>query len=431
VCRPANAGEELPCATRILTAVAQRAYRRPVTERDLAAPLAFYRAARTSADFDAGIKDGLTSILSSPKFLYRAEQMPSNLSAGSSYPISDLELASRLSFFLWSRIPDDELLTAASQGKLKDAAVLEKQIRRMLSDSRSKASLVNNFAFQWLNVRGIDGIDPDGFIFPTFDADLRNAFRKEMELFIESVIREDRSALDLLTANYTFLNERLALHYGIRDIRGDQFRRVTLADENRWGLLGKGSVLMVTSYANRTAPVIRGAYILENIMGTPPSPPPPDVEGFPENKEGAKQLTVREIMQLHRAKPSCNACHGVMDPLGFALENFDAVGTWRTKDIDAGTPIDAAGQLVDGTPVSGPIDLRKAILKHPEQFVQTLTEKLMTYGLGRGLEYYDMPAVRKIVRDAARDNYRFSSIVMGIVKSAPFQMKRIQNTASN
>jgi len=340
-------------------------------------------------------------------------------------------MASRLSFFLWIGIPDDELLDVASQGKLKDPATLEKQVHRMLADAKSKSSLVTNFAFQWLNVRGIDAIDPDGFIFPSFDQTLRAAFRREMELFVESIIREDRSALDMLTADYTFVNERLALHYGIRDVRGDQFRRVTLADENRWGLLGKGSVLMVTSYANRTAPVIRGAYILENILGTPPSPPPPDVEGFPENKEGAKQLTVREIMQLHRAKPSCNACHGVMDPLGFALENFDAIGAWRTKDVDAGTPIDAAGQLVDGTPVTGPIDLRQALMKRPGQFVQTLTEKLMIYGLGRGLEYYDMPAVRKIVRDAARDNYRFSSIVMGIVRSAPFQMKRVQETTSN
>lgn len=432
VCRPASPAEELPCATQILTDVARRAFRRPVTERDLAAPVSFYRAARSSGgDFDAGIKDGLTSILASPKFLYRVEQVPQNLAPGSSYAINDLELASRLAFFLWSRGPDEELLNLASQNKLKDQATLERQIRRMLADPRSKSSLVTNFAFQWLNVRGIDAIDPDGFIFPTFDADLRNAFRREMDLFIGSIIAEDRSALDFLTADYTYLNERLALHYGIRDVRGDQFRRVTLADENRWGLLGKGSVLMVTSYANRTAPVIRGAFILENIMGTPPSPPPPDVEGFPENKEGAKQLTVREIMQLHRAKPSCNACHGVMDPLGFALENFDAVGTWRTKDIDAGTPIDAAGQLVDGTPVTGPVDLRKALLKHPEQFVETLTEKLMIYGLGRPLEYYDMPAVRKIVREAARDNYRFSSIVMGIVRSAPFQMKRVQETASN
>ena len=431
VCRPAKQSDELPCATAILSKISRLAFRRPVTERDLVAPLAFYRAARNVGDFEAAIKEGLTSILASPKFLYRAEQAPENAAPGSNYRISDLELASRLSFFLWSGVPDDELLNAASQGKLKDPATLEKQVRRMLADSKSKSSLVTNFAFQWLNVRGMDGIDPDGFIFPSFDQNLRVAFRREMELFVDSIIREDRSALEMLTANYTFVNERLALHYGIRDIRGDQFRRVTLADENRWGLLGKGGVLMVTSYANRTAPVIRGAYILENIMGTPPSPPPPDVEGFPENKEGAKQLTVREIMQMHRAKPSCNACHGVMDPLGFALENFDAIGAWRTKDVDAGTPIDAAGQLVDGTPVTGPIDLRKALMKRPEQFVQTLTEKLMTYGLGRGLESYDMPSVRKIVREAARDNYRFSSIVLGIVRSAPFQMKRVQETTSN
>jgi hypothetical protein len=308
--------------------------------------------------------------------------------------------------------------------------MLEKQVRRMPADPKTKSSLVTNFAFQWLNVRGIDAIDPDAFMFPSFDQNLRIAFRREMELFLESIVREDRSALELLTANYTFLNERLALHYGIKDIRGDQFRRVPLADENRWGLLGKGSVLMVTSYANRTAPVIRGAFILENILGTPPSPPPPDVEGFPENKEGAKALTVREIMQLHRSKPSCNACHGVMDPLGFALENFDAIGAWRTKDVDAGTAIDAAGQLVDGTQVSGPKDLRLALMKRPGQFVQTLTEKLMTYALGRGLEPYDMPTVRKIVRDAAPDNYRFSSIVMGIVRSAPFQMKKISADAN-
>ena len=430
-CRPANPSEELSCATQIISSAARRAFRRPVSEQDLAPPLAFYKEARKTGNFEAGIKDALTLVLASPKFLYRTEEIPDRLAPGTSYRVSDLELASRLSFFLWSGLPDDELLNVAAQGKLKDPDVLEKQVRRMLADPKSKGSLVNNFTFQWLNVRGIDGIEPDNFIFPAFDQNLRIAFRREIELFVDSIIREDRSALDLLTADYTFLNERLALHYGIRDIRGDQFRRVTLADENRWGLLGKGSVLMVTSYANRTAPVIRGAFILENILGTPPSPPPPDVEGFPENKEGAKALTVREIMQLHRAKPSCNACHGVMDPLGFALENFDAIGAWRSKDVDAGTLIDAAGQLVDGTPVSGPKDLRLAIMKHPGQFVQTLTEKMMTYALGRGLEYYDMPTIRKIVRDAAPDKYRFSSIVLGIVKSAPFQMTRIQQTSSN
>jgi mono/diheme cytochrome c family protein len=430
VCRPANPNEDMACATEILTNIARRAYRRPVTERDLVAPLAFFRSSNASGDFEAGIKDGLTSILASPKFLYRTEQQPENLSPGANYQITDLELASRLSFFLWSRLPDEELLKLAGQGRLKNTAVLQQQIRRMLADPKAR-SLVTNFAFQWLNVRGIDASEPDAFVYPNFDENLRIAFRREMELFIESILREDRSATDLLTANYTFVNERLARHYGIQDIRGDQFRRVTLTDQNRWGLLGKGSLLMVTSYANRTAPVIRGAYILENLLGTPPAPPPPDVEGFPEQKEGAKVLTVRELMSQHRAKPSCNACHGVMDPLGFALENFDGIGEWRDKDRDAGTTIDAAGQLVDGTPVTGPVDLRRAMMKRPDQFVGTMTEKLMIYALGRGLQPYDMPAVRKIVRDAAATDYKFSALVMGIVTSPPFQMKRVAEAASN
>jgi hypothetical protein len=430
VCRPANEKEELPCATEILSNIARRAYRRPVTERDLVAPLAFFRSTRQAADFEAGIKDGLTSVLASPKFLYRTEQQPENLAPGSNYQISDLELASRLSFFLWSRLPDEELLNLAGQGRLKNSTVLQQQIKRMLADPKAK-SLVTNFGFQWLNVRGIDASEPDAFVYPNFDENLRIAFRREMELFLESIMREDRSATDLLTANYTFVNERLARHYGMRDIRGDQFRRVTLTDQNRWGLLGKGSLLMVTSYANRTAPVIRGAYILENLLGTPPAPPPPDVEGFPEQKEGGKVLTVRELMSLHRTKPTCNACHGVMDPLGFALENFDGIGEWRDKDRDAGTTIDAAGQLVDGTPVTGPVDLRQAMMKRPDQFVGTMTEKLMIYALGRGLQPYDMPAVRKIVRSAAADDYRFSTLVMGIVTSPPFQMKRVADAASN
>ena len=394
------------------------------------APLAFYKSARETGDFDAGIRSALTAILSSPKFLYRAEAAPENAAPGSIYRISDLDLASRLSFFLWSRMPDDELLDVAAKGKLSDPKVLETQVRRLLADPRSK-SLVTNFAFQWLKVRSIDGIDPDAFQFPNFDESLREAFKREMEMFVESILREDRSVLDLVTANYTFVNERLALHYGIPNVRGERFRRVTLEDSNRWGLLGKGSVLMVTSYPNRTGPVLRGAWILENIAGTPPSPPPPNVEGFKENKAGEKAKSVREIMEQHRANPSCNACHGVMDPLGFALENFDAIGAWRTKDRDAGTPIDASGKLVDGTPVTGPNDLRQALMRRPEQFVETITEKMMTYALGRSVEYYDMPTVRKIVRDAARDNYRFSSIVLGIVKSAPFEMKRAQKVSSN
>jgi len=423
VCHPANAGEELPCATKIMTTFARRAFRRPVTEQDLEAPLGFYRTARETATFEMAIRDGLTTILASPKFLFRAERLPAGVAPGATYRISDLDLASRLAFFLTGRMPDDQLLDVAEKGRLSDPQVLETQVRRLLA-APSSNSLVTSFAFQWLKVRGIDNIDPDAVLFPNFDDGLRDAFRKEIELFVGSILHEDRSVLDLLTANHTFVNERLALHYGIPNVRGGQFRRVTLTDPNRWGLLGKGSVLMTTSYANRTAPVLRGAWILENITGTPPSPPPPDVEGFKENKEGEKAKSVREIMEQHRSKPSCNACHGVMDPLGFSLENYNAIGEWRAKDRDAGTPIDASGKLVDGTPVNSPADLRTALMKRPEQFVQTMTEKLMTYALGRSVEYYDMPAVRAIVRDAARDNYRFSSIVLGIVRSAAFQMRK-------
>jgi mono/diheme cytochrome c family protein len=423
--RPDNSKDELACATKILQTIARRAFRRPVTDRDLAAPLDFYRAARATGDFDAGIREALSAILASPKFLYRAERTPRDATSAAAHRINDLELASRLSFFLLGRLPDDELLADAEKGRLADRAVLEKQVRRLLAEPRSK-SLVTNFAFQWLKMRGLDDIDPDAVLFPNFDDGLREAFRREMELFVESILREDRSVLDLMTADHTYVNERLALHYGIPHIRGERYRRVTLADPNRWGLLGKGGMLMTTSYANRTAPVLRGAWILENILGTPPAAPPPDVEGFKENKEGEKALSVREIMEQHRSKPSCNSCHGIMDPLGFALENFDAIGEWRWQDRWAGTPVDASGQLSDGTAVSGPVDLRKALMRRPEQFVQTFTEKLMTYALGRSVEYFDMPAIRTIVRDAARENYRFSSIVMGIVKSPPFQMRRVE-----
>jgi hypothetical protein len=435
VCRPstgsgqapeARGREEIACATKIFSTLARRAFRRPATDSDLEAPLSFYRTARETGDFDTAIRDGMTTILASPKFLFRAERLPAgrdSVAPGTIYRISDLDLASRLAFFLAGRLPDDELLDVAEKGRLADEGILDAQVRRLLAAPTAK-SLVTSFAFQWLRVRGIDSIDPDAVVFPNFDDGLREAFRKEIELFVESILREDRSVLDLLTADHTFVNERLALHYGIPNVRGERFRRVTLADTNRWGLLGKGSVLLTTSYANRTAPVLRGAWILENLLGTPPAAPPPDVEGFQENKVGEKALSVREIMEQHRAKPSCNACHGVMDPLGFALENFDAIGEWRTKDRDAGSVIDASGRLVDGTAVNSPADLRKALMRRPEQFVQTLTEKLMTYALGRSVEYYDMPVVRAIVRDAERDNYRFSSIVMGIVRSAPFQMRK-------
>jgi hypothetical protein len=364
------------------------------------------------------------TILSSPKFLYRAEPAPRTAAIGTNYRISNLELASRLSFFLWSQIPDETLMDLATKGRLSDPVVLEQQVRRMLADPRSK-SLVTNFAFQWLRVRDLDKIDPDAVLFPNFDAGLKNAFRKEMELFVASVFNEDRNVLDLMNANYTFVNERLAAHYGIPDVRGTYYRRVTLTDGNRWGLLGKGSVLLVTSYPNRTSSVLRGAYILETITGTPPAAPPPGVEAFKETKEGEKPKTVRDIMQAHRANPTCNSCHGILDPLGFAMEAFDAIGEFRTKDRWAGAAIDSSGTLADGTPVKGPEDLRKALTKQPDQFVQTMTQKLMTYGLGRSVEYFDMPAVRKIVRDAAKDNYRFSSIVLGIVKSPNFQMQRV------
>jgi len=423
VCRPGTEADELPCATMILSSLARRAFRRPVTDEDIEAPLSFYRSARAEGSFESAIQAAIPAILASPKFLYRAERTPAGTAAGAVHPVSPIELASRLSFFLLGRPPDDELLRLAETNALADPRTLEAQVKRMLADPRA-STLVTNFAFQWLKMRGLDEVEPDAVVFPNFDESLRDGFRTELAMFVESIIREDRSVLDLLAADYTFVNERLALHYRIPNVRGTQFRRVTLSDPNRWGLLGKGAVLLATSYANRTSPVIRGAWILENILGTPPAAPPPDVEAFQENKDGEKARTVREIMEQHRARPTCNACHGVMDPLGFALENFDAIGEWRSQDRWARTPIDASGELVDGTKIAGPADLRKALLAHGPQFVQTVTERLMTYALGRSVEYYDMPAVRQIVRAAARDNYRFSSLVMGVVKSAPFQMRK-------
>jgi mono/diheme cytochrome c family protein len=427
VCRPTTPDEELPCAEQILAKLARQAFRRPVSAADLQAPLRFYRNGRANGDFDAGIQQGLMAILASPKFLYRIEPIPQDAAPGTVYHIGDLELASRLAFFLWSQGPDEQLLDVAEAGKLHDPRVLEQQVQRMLADPKS-SSLVSNFASQWLNVDKIDDIDPDPSLFPEFDASLRAAFHRETELFVDSILREDRSVIDLLTANHTFVNERLALHYDIPNIRGPRFRRITLPDSRRWGLLGKGSFLMSTSYANRTAPVLRGAWILENITGTPPAAPPPGVETLKENQAGAKALTVRELMVQHRANPSCNACHGIMDPLGFALENFDAVGKWRAKDRDAGTVIDSSGEL-HGIPMNGPDDLRNALTARPDQFAQTVTEKLMIYALGRGIEFHDMPAVRTIVRNAAADRYRFSSLIAGIVKSEPFAMSTTSSTS--
>jgi hypothetical protein len=425
VCRPANESDELPCAKKIISTLARRAYRRPVNDADLEILLSFYQKGRNKGSFDAGIETAMRLILSDPKFIYRIESDPPNAVPGTINRISDLELASRLSFFLWSTIPDDELLTVAAQGKLKDPAILAQQVKRMLADPKAEA-LVTNFASEWLFLRNLQSVNPASEDFPNFDENLRQAFRTETEMFVGSVMREDRNVMDLLTANYTFVNERLAKHYGIPNIYGSQFRRVPVTDDARRGLLGQGSILTVTSYPTRTSPVLRGKWILENILGTPPPAPPPNVPALKENDEGGKVTTVRERMEEHRRNPACATCHRVMDPLGFSLDNFDAIGQWRSKE--AGLPIDASGQLADGTKVNGVVDLRRALLLHPERFVGTMTEKLMTYALGRGLEYYDMPVVRSIARDAARDDYRFSSIVMGIVKSTPFQMRRARET---
>jgi len=427
-CRPANAAEEPACARRILSTMARRAYRQPVSEADTNLLMSFYDSGRNNGNFERGVENALAFLLTAPKFLFRTESDPANVPPGGIYRVGDIDLASRLSFFLWSSIPDEELLNLASQGKLKDPAILDQQVKRMLSDRRSDA-LVRNFAGQWLFLRNLQSSKPDGHEFPNFDDNLRQAFRRETELFFESILRENRSVTDLLTANYTFLNERLARHYGVPNVYGNRFRRVTITDQNRMGLLGQGSVLTVTSYPNRTSPVLRGKFILENILGTPPPPPPPNVPPLKENDDASKPRSVRELMEEHRKNPACAGCHAVMDPLGFSLENFDGIGEWRSKDQSG--PIDASGQLADGTKVEGPVTLRQALMKHPEQFAGTVTEKLMTYALGRGLEFYDMPVVRGIVRDAARSDYKFSSLITGIVKSAPFQMRKSQDRESN
>jgi cytochrome c5 len=420
VCQPKNESDELPCAGKIISMLARLAYRRPVNDSDLEILLNFYQKGRNKGSFDAGIETALRLILSDPKFLYRIESDPASAAPSSINRIGDLELASRLSFFLWSSIPDNDLLTVATQGKLKDPVVLQQQVKRMLADPKAEA-LVTNFASEWLFLRNLQSVNPAGEDFPNFDENLRQAFRTETEMFVGSVMREDRNVMDLLTANYTFVNERLAKHYGIPNVYGSQFRRIAVTDDARRGLLGQGSILTVTSYPTRTSPVLRGKWILENILGTPPPAPPPNVPALKENDEGGKITTVRERLEEHRRNPACATCHRVMDPLGFSLDNFDAIGQWRSKEL--GLPIDASGQLADGTKVNGVVDLRRALLLHPERFVGTKTQKLMTYALGRGLEYYDMPVVRSIARDAARNDYRFSSIVMGIVKSAPFQMR--------
>ena len=425
VCTPANSKDEVPCAKRILGTLARRAYRRPVTDSDMETLLSFYQTGKNQGNFESGIENALRLILASPKFLFRSEPDPARVAPGSVYHVSDLDLASRLSFFLWSSIPDDELLNVAAQGKLKDPAVLDREVRRMLADPKAEA-LVNNFAEQWLFLRNVQSVAPDEATFPNFDDNLRQSYKRETELFFESIVKEDRDVMDLLTANYTFVNERLAKQYNIPNVYGSQFRRVTLDGLNdngaRRGLLGQGSILSVTSYPTRTSPVLRGKWIMENVMGTPPPAPPPNVPALKDQAQGGEVLSIRQLMEEHRKNAPCSTCHKVMDPLGFALESFNAVGEYRTKD--ASGPIDSSGQLADGTKIDGVVGLRQALLKHPEYFVGTLTEKMLTYALGRPLEYYDMPVVRGIVQAAARNDYRFSSLITGIVKSEPFEMKR-------
>jgi hypothetical protein len=420
ICRPAGSSNEESCARQIVATLARRAFRAPVNETDMQPLLAFYRSGRQEGSFDLGIERALQLILASPKFVFRAERDPAELKPGSVHRVSDVELASRLSFFLWSSIPDDELLAEANAGRLKDPSVLERQTRRMLADRKAQA-LVSNFAGQWLHLRNLRNAQPHADDFPDFDDNLRHAFQRETELLFESVMREDRSVVDLLRADYTFVNERLARHYGIPSVYGSQFRRVPVTDEMRKGLLGHGSLLTLTSHATRTSPVLRGKFILENILGTPPPSPPPDVPALKENEKGQKPKTVREQMAEHRANPTCASCHKIMDPIGFALDNFDAVGAWRTED--AGAPIDVSGELTDGTRIDGVVSLRKAILARPDLFAGTMTEKLLVYALGRGLDDHDMPVVRAILRTAAAHDYRFSSLILGVVDSVPFQMR--------
>jgi hypothetical protein len=423
MCRPDGATNESSCARKILSTLARRAYRRPVTDGDIQTLLGFYETGRSKSGFEAGIRMAMQAILVSPEFLFRLERDPAKIAPSTAYRISDLELASRLSFFLWSSIPDDQLLDLAEHGRLKDPAVLEQQVRRMLADSRSKA-LMSNFAGQWLYLRNMRSVTPDPESFPDFDEELRQGLQQETELFMDSMVRDDRSVLDLLSANYTFLNERLARHYGIPNIYGSHFRRVTLSDENRRGLLGQGSILTVTSYATRTSPTLRGKWVLDNLLGAPPPPPPGNVPSLKDRGEDGRILSVRQQMEQHRANPACAGCHARMDPLGFAIDNFDAVGRWRTISGADNTPIDASGVLPDGTKFKGPAELRTILLSHPEQFVTTVSEKLLIYALGRGVEYYDEPAVRAIVRKSASTDYRWSSIILGIVNSTPFQMRR-------
>jgi hypothetical protein len=422
-CRPENGGDELPCARRILTALSRAAYRRPPNAADLEDLLSAFQAGRNEGSFDSGIRMALQLILANPQFVFRFERTPAGVAPGANHRVSDLELASRFSYFLWSSAPDDQLITVASQGKLTDPVVLESEVRRMIVDRRSHA-LATSFAGQWLYLRNLDDAQPDLFLYPNFNRNLLESMRRETELFFESFLREDRNVTGMLDADYTFVDERLAKHYGIPDVEGNRFRRVTIADENRRGLLGQASILTVTSFANRTSPVVRGKWVLDTLLGAPPPKPPANVPPLKENVAGSKPVPVRARLEEHRRNPACAGCHTMMDPIGFALENFDALGAWRRND--SGFPVDPAGQLVDGTKLNGPASLRRALVGRSDAFLRTLTEKLLSYALGRGLEPYDMPTVRAIDRQAAANDNRFSSLILGIVKSAPFQQRRVE-----
>ena len=430
-CRPDNADAQALCATQIITSLATRAYRRPVSGDDVNELLQYDQDGVKDGGFESGIRSAITGLLASPFFLYRGEPVPTGLHPGDTYAINDLELASRLSFFLWNTIPDEELLQIGIKGTLSEPSVLDRQVRRMLAAPRS-VTLASNFVQQWLDMKRLDEIVPDSAVFPYASgrSDPREDFRTELTLFADSIFREDRSVVDLLRAKHTFLNERIALHYGITDVKGDRFRRVELTQSARWGLLGKGAVLMAAAYPNRTSPVLRGAFILKHIQGVPPATPPQNVPTLDEKDIGTtKALTVRDMMAKHRSNPTCASCHAVMDPLGLALENFDATGMWRDRDRYAGVAIDSSGVLPDGTPITGPDDLRQALLRRPEQFAQTFTEGMLTYATGRKLEHYDMPTVRRIVRGAASSDYRFSALVQAVVRSDQFRMRRVPQPA--
>ena len=428
-CRPTSSVEETACATEIIRKLATQAYRGPLSAQDLDGLNKFYAQGRKESDFESGIRLALQAILASPRFLFRLEEAPATARPGQNYRVADLDLASRLSFFLWGSGPDDELVKIAQRGTLRAPGVMTAQVRRMLADPKSEA-LSTRFASQWLRLQDLEKLNPDALLFPYYDFNLSEALKRETELFFDSIVREDRGITDLITADYTFVNDRVARHYGIPNINGPEFRRVTLADENRRGLLGQGSVLALTSVADRTSPVLRGKWIMEVLLASPPPAPPPNVPLLEETKAeaGDTMLTTRQRMEQHRANPQCNSCHRVIDPLGLALENFDVTGRWRIRDN--GAPVDPVGDLYDGTKMSGPAGLRAALLKHQDLFVLSFTERLMTYSLGRRVEYYDMPAIRKIMRDAAKDKNRFSAFVLGVVNSGAFQMSRADDAVT-